>query len=77
LLTDGTLHKIYSEDFDIVKRHNSKYICVGPSSDAESFIVYDGIKYEVDRVMGAILAKAVMLLEEKYPDARTISQIKN
>lgn len=77
LLTDGTLHKIYGEDFDIVKRHNSKYICVGPSSDAESFIVYDGIKYKVDRVMGAILSKAVMLLEEKYPDARTISQIRN
>lgn len=77
LLTDGTLHKIYKEDFDIEKGYNSKYICIGPRGDAENFIVYDGIKYKVDRVMGAILAKTVMLLEEKYPDARSISQIRN
>lgn len=77
LLTDGTLHKIYSEDFDIEKRHNSKYICIGPRGDAENFIVYNGVKFKVDRVMGTILAKTVMLLKEKYPDARTISQIVN
>jgi hypothetical protein len=77
LLTDGTLHKIYDEDFDIVKRRNTKYICVGPSGDAENFIVYDGVKHKIDRIMSAILAKAVMLLEEKYPDERTISQIRN
>lgn len=77
LLTDGTLHKIYGEDFDIVKRHNSKYICVGPGRDAESFIIYNGVKYKIDRIMGAILAKTVMLLEENYPDARTVSQIRS
>jgi hypothetical protein len=77
LLTDGTLHKIYKEDFNIEKGYNSKYICIGPRGDAENFIVYKGIKYKVDRVMGTILAKAVMLLEEKYPDTRSMLQIKN
>lgn len=77
LLTDGTLHKIYKENFDIEKGYNSKYICIGPKGDAENFIIYDGIKYKVDRVMGAILAKTVMLLEERYPDARSLLQINN
>jgi hypothetical protein len=77
LLTDGTLHKIYSEDFNIEKRHDSKYICIGPRGDAENFIVFNGVKFKVDRVLGTILAKTVMLLEEKYPDERTVSQIIN
>lgn len=77
LLTDGTLHKIYGEDFNDEKKYKSKYICVGPSGDIENFIVYDGVKYKIDRVMGTVLAKTVMLLEERYPDARTMSQILN
>ena len=76
-LTDGTLHKIYGETFDIDKGKKSKYVCVGPRGDAENFIVLNGVKYKIDRIMGAILSKTVMLLEEKYPDQRTISQIRN
>ena len=76
-LTDGTLHKIYEEDYNTGKGHNSKYICVGPRGNTENFIVYNGHKYKIDATMGAILSKAVMLLEEKYPDERTISQIRN
>lgn len=75
-LVDGTLHKIY-ENFDNKKRCNSKYVCVGPRGDTENFIVYNGTKYKIDRIMSAVLAKAVMLLKEKYPDERTISQIRN
>jgi hypothetical protein len=79
-LTDGTLHKIYVEafdTFDIEKRYNSKYICVGPRGNTENFIVFKGKKYKIDATMGAILSKTVMLLEEKYPDARTVSQIRS
>lgn len=76
-LVDGTLHKIYGENFDVAKRDNSKYICVGPRGDTENFIVYNGTRYKIDRIMSAILAKAIMLLEEKYPDERTISQIRS
>lgn len=76
-LADGTLHKIYGEDFDIEKSRNSKYICVGPRGNTENFIVYNGKKYKIDMTMAAILSKTVMLLEEKYPDERTMTQIRN
>jgi hypothetical protein len=72
-LLDGTLHKLYSVNGET----GNKYICVGPSGESENSIVFDGKKYIIDRTMGTIIAKAVMLLEEKYPDARTISQIMN
>lgn len=76
-IVDGTLHKIYDENFDIEKRLNSKYVCVGPRGDTENFIVFNGTKFKIDRIMSTILAKAIMLLEEKYPDATTILQIRN
>lgn len=70
-LADGTLHKIYDEKGD-----GNKYICVGPIyGDKENIIIYNGIKYEVDRVTGTILSKMMMLLEEKYPDDSTRRQV--
>jgi len=79
-LSDGTLHKIYGfesilSEYD--SKYDSKYICVGPIGNVENFIIFNGYRYKIDRVMGVILAKAVMLLEEKYPDERTLSQIIN
>ena len=72
-LMDGTLHKIY----DVNSNTGNKYICVGPRGESDNSIIFNGQKYQIDRIMGAIISKAVMLLEEKYPDARTISQIMN
>lgn len=68
-LVDGTLHKVSETVY--------KYICVGQRGDAENSIVIDGKNYKIDRIMATIISKAVMLLKEKYPDARTISQIMN
>lgn len=68
-LIDGTLHKIYKND-------NRKYICVGPSGSAKNnCIIHNGIKHEIDRTTGTILAKVMMLLLEKYPDNGTIIQV--
>lgn len=70
-LKDGTLHKIYDDN-----RNRTKYICVGPIYRAKkNFIIYNCVKYEVDIITGAILSKTIMLLEEKYPDKWTETQI--
>lgn len=75
-LADGTLHKIYSIDGengeDIYKY---KYICVGPVGGRQNSIIYNGARYDIDRTTGMILSKMNMLLQEKYPDARTRDQI--
>ena len=79
-IVDGTLHKIYEEgrcDNNGGSKQNSKYVCVGPRGFAESYIIFNGTKYKIDETMGTILSKAVMLLEEKYPDERTRSQVVN
>lgn len=65
-ILDGTLHKIYD--------NSDKYICVGPIND-DNFIIYDGNKYEIDRITGAILSKMIMLLEGRYPDNWTKMQV--
>lgn len=68
-LIDGTLHKIYKSD-------SRKYICVGPSGNVKNnYIIHNGVKHEIDRTTGAILAKAMMLLQEKYPDKGTMTQV--
>lgn len=68
-LIDGTLHKVYKGD-------SRKYICVGPSGNAKNnYIIHNGAKHEIDRTTGTILAKAMMLLQEKYPDDTTIRQV--
>jgi hypothetical protein len=73
-LLDGTLHKIYDKG---IVRNRNKYICVGPIyGGKENFVVFNGIKYELDRTTGTILAKMLMLLEEKYPDRSTEAQVK-
>lgn len=73
-LIDGTLHKIYDQKRE--GEYRSKYICVGPTyGENENFIIYNGIKYKIDKIMVAILAKSMMLLEEKYPDNTTRNQI--
>ena len=75
-LADGTLHKIYSIDGyngDGVGKY--KYICVGPIGGMQNSIIYNGVRYDIDRTTGAILSKMNMLLLEKYPDARTRDQI--
>lgn len=70
-LKDGTLHKIYDDN-----GNRTKYICVGPIYRAKkNFIIYNCAKYEVDIITGAILSKTIMLLEEKYPDKWTETQI--
>ena len=75
-LADGTLHKMYSIDGengeDIYKY---KYICVGPVGGKQNSIIYNGVRYDIDRTTGAILSKMNMLLLEKYPDAWTRDQI--
>lgn len=75
-LADGTLHKIYSIDGengeDIYKY---KYICVGPVGGKQNSIIYNGARYDIDRTTGVLLSKMNMLLQEKYPDARTRDQI--
>lgn len=75
-LADGTLHKIYSIDGengeDIYKY---KYICVGPVGGKQNSIIYNGTRYDIDRTTGVLLSKMNMLLQEKYPDARTRDQI--
>lgn len=72
-LLDGTLHKIYSANGET----GNKYICVGPRGNSVNSILINGKNYKIDRIMGTIISKAVMLLKEKYPDARTVSQIMN
>lgn len=68
-LIDGTLHKVYKND-------SRKYICVGSSGNVRNnYIIHKGVKYEIDRTTGTILAKTMMLLQEKYPDKTTITQI--
>lgn len=68
-LIDGTLHKIY-------KDNNRKYICVGPAGNVKNnYVIHNGMKHEIDRTTGAILAKAMMLLLEKYPDKGTMTQV--
>lgn len=69
-LVDGTLHKMYD-----LKDERTKYICVGQVGRRENFIIYNGVKCDVDWVMGEILSKMMMLLEENYPDERTRRQI--
>lgn len=75
-LADGTLQKIYSIDGengeDIYKY---KYICVGPIGGRQNSVIYNGARYDIDRTTGTILSKMNMLLQEKYPDARTRDQI--
>lgn len=74
-LLDGTLHKIYDNRDNV--RNRNKYICVGPIYNGkENLIIYNGVKYELDRTTGAILSKTLMLLEEKYPDRLTETQVK-
>lgn len=69
-LVDGTLHKICDP------KSRPRYICVGSIyNTAGGFIIYNGKKYDIDRVMDTILSKMNMLLEEKYPDEITRRQI--
>lgn len=75
-LADGTLHKIYSidgENGEDISKY--KYICVGPAGGRQNSIIYNGARYDIDRTTGVILSKMNMLLQEKYPDARTRDQI--
>ena len=80
-IVDGTLHKIYGERKDWRKdgsnKQDSKYVCVGARGFVENYVIFDGTKYKIDGTMGTILSKAIMLLEEKYPDERTRSQVVN
>ncbi len=83
-LVDGTLHKIYGDWKEEVEKiekkiigRGTKYICVGPIYNGkENLIIFNGKRYDVDRTTGAIIAKMIMLLEEKYPDKLTESQVK-
>ena len=54
------------------------YICVGSNSEdmnSRPFIIHNGIIHEIDSIMDEILAKMIMLIEEKYPDITTERQV--
>jgi hypothetical protein len=77
-LIDGTLHKISGYNESNKNRNGGRYICVGPiGNNNNGSIIFDGIRYDIDRITDSIISKMKMLLDEKYPDSSTEIQIKS
>jgi hypothetical protein len=69
-MVDASLKKIIRNDDYI-------YICVRPiEENIRPSIIIDGEVYDIDLTMDEILSKAIMLIEEKYPDVSTVRQIR-